>query len=414
MMAPSMKLLVWATIFGSDLWSLTRFLAERQRRGEDDLDVRVVLVHADAFHQEGVARLFPLDIPTVRRRRLYDFVGLPGFSPDITILDNRVPLIASSPKGFVLWHGFGWKGPNDRSEFHVLHTQLRRAFGDPLAPNPRFRWACFGPWDFAHRTEVSGFHPQNCRLVGAASHDDLREPLDKTCAQPFYPFDIVERRTVMLAPTWHYGEVFQHWGKDADLFERLFTHLRRRDVNVILRLHDSYRFEPAYRVFLSDLARRHPHVLLKFRDKNPDNFLDLQVADVLITNFSSIASLYYATLRPTLHIYPVRNADETFTWRTCTMFGVRKTEVAGARFVWKLPPEDHGGLLALDFDTLMAQLDQALDEPGCCRDQARAFLDRHMLGADGRNRERILASLRELHNTSITRSDAHGKATSYR
>jgi hypothetical protein len=396
-----MKLLVWATTFGADLWSLTRFLAEHQRSGEEELDVRVVLVHGDPkiFYREGIARLFPIDIPVVRRRGLHNFVGLPGFAPDITILDNRMPLIASSPKGFVLWHGFGWKGPNDRKEFRVLHAQLRRAFGDPFVPNPRFRWACFGPWDFAHRTEVSGFHPQNCRIVGAASHDDLREPFDKAQAQPFYPFDIVGRPTVMLAPTWHYGETFQHWGTESDLFERLLTHLQRRGVNLILRLHDSYRFEPAYRTFLTDLARRHRHVMLKFRDKNPDNFLDLQIADVLVTNFSSIASLYYATLRPTLHIYPVRDADEAFTQRTCTMFGMRKTEVTSARFIWKLSPLDHGGLLAFDFDTLMVQLDQALDDPRCCREQASAFLDRHMLGADGRNRERILAALRELHSS---------------
>ena len=29
-----------------------------------------------------------------------------------------------------------------------------------------------------------------------------------------------------------------------------------------------------------------------------------------------------------------------------TLLGVRKKQVASARFVWKLPPEDHGGLLA--------------------------------------------------------------------
>ena len=79
---------------------------------------------------------------------------------------------ASSKKGFVLWHGYGWKGPNDRTEFRVLHSQLRRAWGEPLERNPNFRWQTFGPYDFEHRTKVSGFHPDNCVQVGAASHDD--------------------------------------------------------------------------------------------------------------------------------------------------------------------------------------------------------------------------------------------------
>lgn len=387
------KILVWATTFGADLWSLTRWLAAR-----DDLEVRVVLEDPEGFQREGVATLFPLAAPLVRRGPIQNVLGIPGFRPEITILDNRVPLVGTSPKGFVLWHGFGWKGPNDRAELAVLHAQLRRAWGEPLAPNPNFRWSCFGPWDFEHRTEVSGFHPANCRIVGAASHDDLREPFDKARAQAFYPFDLVRKKTVLFAPTWHYGEVFAHWGRDAELFERLLTHLACREVNVILRLHDSYRFEPSYRAFLGELARRHRHVLLKFKDRHPDNFLDLQVADALLTNYSSIADLYYATRRPTVHIYPVADADQAFTWRTYTLLGVQKRQVDSARFVWKLPPEDHGGLLAMDFAALVRQVDQALDEPTCCREVAQAFLDRHMLGADGHNRERIYAALTELAN----------------
>lgn len=403
-----MKILVWATTFGADLWSLTRYLAAR-----DDLDVRVILPGKRGFLAEGVARLLPVEAPLIQRRPWHELAAIgPGlgasrhaalsatrFRPDVTILDNRVPLRAPSKKGFVLWHGFGWKGPNDRQEFRVLHGQLRACFGEPLAPNPNFRWSCFGPWDLEHRTEVSGFAPENCRMVGACSHDDLRVPLEKARAQPYYPFDL-RKPTVLIAPTWHYGEVFAHWGKDAEIFERLLTHLGRRGANVILRLHDSFRFEPPYRAFLDGLARRHAHVLLKYKDQHPDNYLDMQVSDALVTNYSSIANLFYATGRPTVHVYPVRDADEAFTWRTYTLLGVRKQQVQNARFIWKLPPEDHGGLLARDVEQLFAGVDQALDDPSCCRTTTQAFLDRHMLGADGRNCERTLGALRELVSTS--------------
>lgn len=386
-----MKVLVWATTFGADLWSFTRYLD--RRRG---VKVKVVMGDPRTFAREPVSRLFPLRADRVRRRRLHDVAGLPFFRPDVTILDNRVPLRPGSPKGFVLWHGFGWKGPNDVHEFRVLHGQLASNWGDPLAPNPDFRWQCFGPWDFQHRTEVSGFHPENCRVLGAASHDDLREPLDRALLRDAYPFDVVGRKTVLIAPTWHYGEVFAHWGTDADLFERLVMHLGRRRVNVILRLHDSFRFGRYYRRFLQDLARRHDHVMLKFKDSSPDNFLDLQVADVLVTNFSSIANLFYATKRPTVHVYPVRSADEEFLWRKYTVLGVTTTRVESARYVWKLPPEDNGGLLARDFPELLLQIDRALDDPSCCETRATEFLDRHMLGADGRSCERIFEALEEL------------------
>lgn len=386
-----MRILIWATTFGADLYSLTRYLDDCE-----DVDVRVVMADPKRFAKEGVATLFPLKAPIHPRRWYSHVAGIPGFRPDVTIMDNRVPMRATSPNGFVLWHGFGWKGPNDRAEFRVLHAQLRKAWGDPLAPNPNFRWQTFGPFDFEHRTQVSGFHPENCRQLGAASHDDLRVPFDRERARAYYPFDIVGRPTVLLAPTWHYGEVFAHWGRDADLFDRLLTRIGERGANVILRLHDSFRFTGAYRAYLDGLGRRFDHVMVKYKDQSPDNFLDIQVSDVLITNYSSIANLFYATGRPTIHVYPVKDADETFMWRTYSVLGVREKEVENARFVWKLPPEEHGGLLSRSFDDLLAQVEQALDDPTCCAAATAAFLDKHMLGADGNNRQRILGALEEL------------------
>ncbi len=388
-----MNVLVWATTFGADLWSFTRYLDAR-----DDCTVKVVLDDPATFRREGVAQLFPLaKTPLITRRPWHRLVGVPGFRPDVTVMDNRVPLRASSAAGLMLWHGFGWRGPNDADgDFAWLHRAIRQAFGDARVPNPRFIWQCFGPWDFEHRTEVSGFAPENCRLIGAVSHDHLRVPLDRSRAQPFYPFDVVKRKTVLLAPTWHYGEVFAHWGRDADLFDRLLAHLHRRGTNVIIRLHDSFRFETSYRAFLDGLAHRYPNVLLKFKNQHPDNFLDLQVADVLVTNFSSIANLFYATGRPTVHLYPVASADEAFMNRHYTVFGIRKEEVESARFIWKLPPEENGGLLACDFDQMMAQIDRGLDEPDCCRDRAQFFLDKHMLGADGHNAKRAWDALQEV------------------
>jgi hypothetical protein len=386
-----MNVLIWATTFGADLWSLARHLDAR-----DDCRVRVVMERPDVFAREGVAHLYPLAEPPLRRRLIHRLGVIPGFRPDVTITDNRLPLRAASPAGMMLWHGFGWKGPDDERTFAWMHRAIRNAFGDAKQPNGRFIWQTFGPADFEHRTRVSGFHPSNCRQIGAVSHDHLRTPIDRALAQPYYPFDVQSRPTVLLAPTWHYGEVFAHWGTDAALFETLLAHLRQRGANVILRLHDSFRFDKPYRAFLDGLAARHPHVLLKYKDRNPDNFLDLQVADVLVTNFSSIANLFYATGRPTVHMYPVRHADEAFMTRQLTVFGVRKQEIPAARFIWKLPPEENGGLLARSFDELVAMIDQGLDDPACCRQRAAAFLDTHMLGADGRNGERAWSALQEL------------------
>lgn len=386
-----MKILIYATTFGADLWSFTHFLDQ-----QPGVEVKILLKDPSTFRTEGVAKLFPLKAELIKRRWYHSFSGLQGFEPDVTIMDNHVPFRASSPKGFVLWHGFGWKGPNDEREFRWLHSMIRKCWGDAKTPNPDFMWQCFGPWDLKHRTEVSGFHPQNCRALGAASHDYLRKPFNLSDAQPYYPFDIVNNPTVLIAPTWHYGEVFAHWGTDKELFPKLIDQIANRGGNVILRLHDSFRFDKEYISFLNNLSDQYDNVLLKFKDQCPDNLLDLQVSDVLITNYSSIANLFYATGRPAIHIYPVKDADEEFMWRNQTFAGVYKKSVHSARFIWKLSPSEHGGLMARDFRELQDQVDYSLEHPDCCKDAAEQFLDRYMLAADGKNCERIWNAIQDL------------------
>lgn len=386
-----MKVLIYATTFGADLLSLTRFLSEKE-----DVEVKILMKDIQKFKGEGIYKLWNLNLDLFESNKINIVKGIRGFSPDITIIDNNIPLRALSPKALILWHGYGWKGPNDVEEFKWIHRNIRLSWGDMKVSNPDIKWQCFGPIDFKHRTKISGFHPDNCLTLGSASHDYLQQDVSKEELQPYYPFDVIKRKTVLIAPTWHYGEVFSHWGDDDTLFNRALTEFKEKNINVILRLHDSYRFDHHYVEFLQDLEVKYPNVLLKFKDSNPDNFLDLQVADVLVTNFSSIANLFYATKRPTVHIYPVKSEDESFMWRNKTILGIRKKLIDSVKFIWKYPPEDNGGLLARNYEEMMEQIFQGLENPTCCEEKAQQYLDKHMLGADGRNCERIWEALKKL------------------
>lgn len=390
-MSASKRVCVWATTPGADLWSFTSYLDRR-----DDYELCVVVEDPETLRRQPIWALRPLRARILRRGALATRFALRRFGADVTVLDNHVPKYRTSPRGFVLWHGFGWKGPNDRAEFAELHRSLGRLWGDPLRPNPRFRWQCFGPWDFEHRTQISGFAPENCRVLGIASADDLAEPWNRSALTRFYPFDVVARRTVLLAPTWHYGEIFSHWGGDEGILRAFFERVRALDANLIFRLHDRKRYPADYVARVERLAAAHPQVCLKFKDTHPDNLVDLQVADVLVTNYSSIANLFYATGRPTLHVYPVKSADEAFTWRTLARGRVQTRTVESARFVWKLDPEEHGGLVVRDLDSLLAELGRALANPDLCREKARAFCDRHLEGSRPGTCERIRGALDEL------------------
>ncbi len=386
-----MKILIYATTFGADLLSFTKYLTE-----ETDSEVKVLLEDVEKFKAEGIFDFWDLDIELYSTNNITLLRGIKGFSPDVTIMDNNIPLRKLSPKALILWHGYGWKGPNDEEEFKWIHRNIRLTWGNMKESNPDIKWQCFGPVDFEHRSKVSGFHPDNCIQLGSASHDYLQEDVPKEKLQPYYPFDVVNRKTVLIAPTWHYGEVFSHWGEEDELFNTLLTELDERNVNVILRLHDSFRFEHHYLEFLQNLETKYRNVHLKFKDEHPDNFLDLQVADLLVTNFSSIANLFYATKRPTVHVYPVKDKDESFMWLNKTLFGIRKKKVDSIKFIWKYPPEDNGGMLARDFETMMEQIVTGLENPDCCKENAQEYLDKHMLSADGNNCERIWKAINEL------------------
>ncbi len=386
-----MKILIYATTLGADLLSLTRFLQDKK-----EVEVKVLMKNPEKFKEEGIYDFWKLNIELHESNKINIIKGIRGFNPDVTIMDNNVPLRSLSPKALVLWHGYGWKGPNDEEEFKWIHRNIRISWGDMKVPNRNIKWQCFGEGDFKHRSTISGFHPKNCLTLGSASHDYLRNPIAKEELQKYYPFDIVNKKTVLIAPTWHYGEVFSHWGDDDTLFNKILADLSKREVNVILRLHDSYRFDHHYVEFLQTLEVRYPNVLLKFKDINPDNFLDLQVADLMVTNFSSIANLFYATKRPTVHIYPVKSEDESFMWRNKTIIGIRKKKIDSVKFIWKYSPEDNGGFLARNFDEMMEQIHQGLEDPSCCVKKSEEYLHQHMLGADGKNCERIWNALVEL------------------
>jgi hypothetical protein len=386
-----MKILIYATTFGADLLSFTKYLSE-----ETDAEVKVLLDDVEQFKKEGIFDYWDLDLELHNTSKITLIRGIKGYDPDLTILDSNIPLRRTSPKALILWHGYGWKGPNDEEEFKWLHRNIKLSWGSMKEPNPNIKWLTFGPIDYKHRTEVSGFHPENCITLGSASHDYLQQEVPKEDLQPYYPFDVVNRKTVLIAPTWHYGEVFSHWGDEDKLFNTLLTEMEAQNVNVILRLHDSYRFEHHYLEFLQSLETKYDNILLKFKDHHPDNFLDLQVSDLLVTNYSSIANLFYATGRPTVHVYPVKSKDESFMWLNKTMFGIKKKRVDSIKFIWKYPPEDNGGMLAKDFDTMMEQIKEGLNDPNCCADIAQQYLDKHMLSADGKNCERIWKAVNDL------------------
>ena len=194
--------------------------------------------------------------------------------------------------------------------------------------------------------------------------------------------------------TWHHGGALAHWGDDQALHEELAAHLERRGANLLIRMHDRHRYEAVDVARMERLSARHPNVQLKFKSSSPDSLVDVLLSSAMISNYSSFLNAYYHTGKPSLHIDPVARGSQNYRrdWRWGRL---RVKKVADPLSSWKLAPDDVGGLVAHDFEQLLAGVDRALDDPECCADAAAAFNRRHVTGADGRTCERIARELRD-------------------
>lgn len=386
-----LKICFWCTSFQADNQALASYLA-----AEEGFEVMVAIDRPQRYRGEPVNRVLPFTGRLLDREGPATLAAIEAFAPDVLIVDNHLPPKPLAPRIFVLWHGFGWRV----DDLGVMRKHLKKLVGDVTKPNPRFRWQAFGPWDREYRIDHSRFAADNVVALGSAYSDVLapqssvRTQFDPQSVQEHYDIDL-SRPTVMVGLSWHHGGALGHWGDDADLHERLVAHIGKAGANVLLRLHDRFRYEDDYVRSMESLARRHPHVALKFKSESPDSLVDVLVSAVMISNYSSFLNAFYYTQRPTIHIDPVAGIGGQHVTRMMKRGKLRIRKVADPMSTWKLSPDDIGGLRARSFEELLGAIDTAMADPDCCRGLAQEFVGRHISHADGTTRERIARYLQQ-------------------
>lgn len=384
-----MKICFWATSFQADNQALASYLCR-----QPGVEVVVALDDPDRYRSEPVWGVLPFGGRLLDRRASSTLDAIEAFAPDCLIVDNHLPKRRLAPRLYVLWHGYGWRV----DDLSTMKKELVKLIGPVEAPNDRFRWSAFGPVDRSYRIEHSGFAAENVVAAGSP-YSDLLIPgaprqvrLEPGSVQPHYRIDL-GRPTLLLGMTWHHGGALAHWGDDQALHEALAGHLEQRGANLLIRMHDRHRYDAADVARMERLSERHPNVQLKFKSSSPDSLVDVLLSSAMISNYSSFLNAYYHTGKPSLHIDPVAHGSPNYRrdWRWGRL---RVKKVADPLASWKLAPDDIGGLVAHDFDQLLAGVDRALDDPGCCAAASAAFNQRHVTAADGRTCERIADALR--------------------
>ncbi|MBU1068547.1 hypothetical protein KKD52_18710 [Myxococcota bacterium] len=385
-----MKLLYWTTHLNGEILAHLRHAI-----GENRHEILVAYDHWESFQKEACQRLWPLSVRVIPRLDWRSQLEIQKFGADVALVDDLLPPFPVASRVFVIWHGFGWKGPQDRMEMDTFLRQSERLVGPVVKANPRFAWKAYGEFDRRQRIEKMGMAPENVVKLGMAAGDDffLRD-VDPSAVREFYPFDPVAP-TVLVAPTWHYGDPFYHWGGTDKVLTLLADSLRKWGVNMILRMHDRLRYSAGTVNRIQQWRRMQPHVMVKFQDENVDNTVDMMISSVLLTNFSSIANTFYASRKPTVHWYPLeRDLDQT-VWRKLKCEGLASTDAGTRHNLWKLELTENGGSLAMEPAEMIFQVREALDNPRRDEFRAQRFLETYMHQCDGHTCGRITGFLED-------------------
>lgn len=201
--------------------------------------------------------------------------------------------------------------------------------------------------------------------------------------------------------------MFAHWGDDMEVLNRLFSFLADHGFALIFRMHDRNRFEASYIDQLQALASRNPHVLFKYKDDSQDNLIDIAISDLMISNYSSILTFFYATGRPTIHVYPVdHNAQESVYryWKRGKVHAKSKE----ADYIWSLDAKENGGWVVASQDELESAILRAIQEPDSCAERARRFVVKHCAAYDQNNCERIAAVVQQMGERVLSHSPKKG------
>lgn len=394
------RVLFWATTFGADMASFARYLDSHP-----GYSIMIAMKDPDTFRNEGIQRLLPITAPILDREkeRLKSYMRILRFKPHVLVVDNHFPPIRFAKRLLVLWHGYGWRHDNMVREFEAVHHNITRIAGDGRVPNPNLIWQCYGPPDVDYRTRVSGFARENLRDLGFAQADDLvRPPVTREQLAPFYSMDILRRPTVLMGFTWHHGRLLSHWGEEREVLGRLISLADDLGINLLFRMHDSFRYpEQAHRE-LRELSRGRDNIMIKFKDSYPDNLGDILVSDIAVSDFSSLINRFYVTRRPSIHIFPDQPEDRVRKWRKLGSQGTVEEEVVDdVSGAWKFPPRWNGGLMVHSFGEFEEALRLALDRPDCCREPSERFIREGLTGVDGRTCERTERALRDLVNGRV-------------
>ena len=309
---------------------------------KDNPSIRKIVLQRNAQDhgpREGVNVEF-VDAASLRGIYLLARSGVVLLGYRIAAMSGYAHLLTRKHMIIQLWHGIPLKRigrlyPQETGWEH--ETALYSATVSSSPDDRNVMRQAFAPLPL-ERVWMSGL-PRNATITKpeAALPADYRRTLDDVRAR------LGGRRLALYAPTWRDAGL-EHYAFSDDEANALELFLRDHNAVLGVRGHSNVRFSDAYtREYATD-------AVLNVSDV-PDANLLLRLADVLVTDYSSIYIDYLLTDRPVIH------------------FAYDLESYCAGRGLLYEPEHAFAGPVARTFDELLTSLDEALSQPQLHADQ---------------------------------------------
>lgn len=293
---------------------------------------------------------------------LFSFKSIPYFlKTNIFVTADVVSIFSFFQRGkykiIQLWHGVGGKGTNHKGDYEALDA-----------------WCVPSEYIKKRHMNLWNAPPEKLYETGYARMDFLYNYLKRPNGELLKEIGIKNARKIILyAPTFDVG--LWPWANEYEEFERLCTFCKKNDLILILRLHP---FAKVKRRKLKKILKKYEHVYWLDMSTEPDTMKVLAIADILVTDWSSIYADYFLTKRPIIYLE------------------VNKEYFTKIRGKPKLPPEYRAGEIVHDNDKFYDALKTVLKEGNRHKEQQEKLLKIIHGNVDGKASERVIKVIENL------------------
>jgi len=290
-------------------------------------------------------------------------IGLPYFlKADIWVIAHKghdiLPLPHKNYKSIQLWHAVGTKG--------ISHT--KKTFDEYDA------WCVSSDYSKSKYMELWDVPSEKLYVTGFAEMDAFAKYLKTERNILLDEIGIEQNKKIILyAPT--YDISLWPWKNAYEEFENLCKFCKEKNLILILRLHP---YAKICKKSIASIIKNYGNVYWRNMKEEQDTMKLLAIADILITDWSSLYAHYYLAKRPIVFLDAEK---EYFTKK---------------RGGLEIPPEFRAGEIVQNNDDFYKALQTVLEKGNRFKEEQEKFLEIIHGNVDGKSSERVVKVIKKL------------------